>query len=258
MQLFSRVIRRILFVVGFSLIAVGAAATPTMPQAGIEYQVMKRPLPAEGGKKIEVIEFFGYFCPHCNALEPLIAEWVKKQGDNIVFKRIHVNFHGLVPQQKLYFAMEAMGKADEYHMKAFNAYHIDRNRLQTDADVMEFVSKSGLDKQKFTEMYNSVFFMQSKLARATQLADAFQIDGVPSIAIDGRFVTSPVMSVTAVGQTTEEAQNRAVLQVMDFLIGKIQKERSSPTAASPAPVAGASNAAITASSAAAKAGTKKK
>ncbi|MFZ6658447.1 thiol:disulfide interchange protein DsbA/DsbL [Undibacterium sp. TJN19] len=253
MQLFSQVVRRILFIVGLSLIATGAGATPTMPLAGVEYQVLKRPLPAEGGKKIEVIEFFGYFCPHCNALEPLIAEWVKKQGDNIVFKRIHVNFHGLIPQQKLYFAMEAMGKADEYHMKAFNAYHIDHNRLQSDADIMEFVSKSGLDKQKFAEMYNSVFFMQSKLARATQLTDAFQIDGVPSIAIDGRFVTSPVMSVTAVGQTTEEAQNRAVLQVMDFLIGKIQKERSSPATVSSAPAS-----TTHAASSAAKTSTKKK
>lgn len=237
MQFFSQIKRRMFMLAGLSLVAAAVSATPTAPQAGVEYQVLKRPQPVEGGKKIEVIEFFGYFCPHCYALEPLLAEWVKKQGDNISFKRIHVNFHELVPQQKLYFSMEAMGKADEYHMKAFQAFHVNRNRLQTDADIMDFVSKSGLDKQKFTDVYNS-FSINSKLSRATQLASAYQIDGVPSIAIDGRYVTSPVMAVATMSRVTEEVQNRAAIQVLDFMIAKIQKERNTlapaPTAAAPA------------------------
>lgn len=252
MSLLNRIFRCVLLLASMSLMAT-AGASPTMPQAGVEYQVLKRPQPADGGKKIEVIEFFGYFCPHCNALEPLIAEWVKKQGDNIVFKRVHVNFHGLVPQQKLYFTMEAMGKADEYHMKAFNAFHIDRNRLQSDAEVMEFVNKSGLDKQKFSDIYNS-FSIQSKLNRAAQLSDAYQVDGVPFIAVDGRFTTSPVMSVTTIARVTEEEQNRSVLQVLDFLITKIQKERNAPAA----PAAASSTAPASAAAAPAKAPVKKK
>ncbi|MFZ6760140.1 thiol:disulfide interchange protein DsbA/DsbL [Undibacterium sp. Ji50W] len=255
MSVLNRVFRCVLLLAGMSLMAT-AGASPTMPQASVEYQLLKRPQPTETGKKIEVIEFFGYFCPHCNALEPLMAEWVKKQGDNIVFKRVHVNFHGLVPQQKLYFTMEAMGKADEYHMKAFNAFHIDHNRLQSDAEVMEFVNKSGLDKQKFADIYSS-FSIQSKLNRAAQLADAYQADSVPFIAIDGRYTTSPVMSVTRMPRVTEEEQNRSVLQVMDFLITKIQKERNAPAAAAvSAPTAPASASAVAA--APAKAPAKKK
>ncbi|MBI3285807.1 MAG: thiol:disulfide interchange protein DsbA/DsbL [Burkholderiales bacterium] len=222
---------------GLSLVAAAVGATPAMPQNGVEYEVLARPQPAESGKKIEVVEFFAYFCPHCYALEPLMAEWVKKQGDNIVFKRVHVNMHGLVTQQKLHYTLDAMGKLEEFHMKVFNAYHIDRNRLQTDAEVMEFVAKSGLDKQKFQEIYNS-FAIQSKVARAAQMSDAYHVDGVPNIAIDGRYVTSPVMSVRAVGRVSEDAQNRAVLQVMDYLVAKIQKERNVPAAAEPAKAAG--------------------
>lgn len=244
MQFFNQIKRRMFMLAALSLMTAAASASSSAPQPGVEYQVLKRPQPVEGGKKIEVIEFFGYFCPHCYALEPLIAEWVKKQGDNISFKRIHVNFHDLVPQQKLYFTMEAMGKADEYHMKAFTAFHVERNRLQTDADIMEFVSKSGLDKQKFSDIYNS-FSITSKLSRATQLASAYQIDGVPSIAVDGRYVTSPVLAVTAsTTRVTEEIQNRAVIQVLDSLIAKIQKEKNgapaAPTAASASAAASAS------------------
>ncbi|MFZ6680493.1 thiol:disulfide interchange protein DsbA/DsbL [Undibacterium sp. Tian12W] len=256
MQFFSQIKRRVVMLAGLSLVVGAVNASPTAPQPGVEYQVLKRPQPVDSGKKIEVIEFFGYFCPHCYALEPLLAEWVKKQGDNISFKRIHVNFHDLVPQQKLYFTMEAMGKADEYHMKAFNAFHVDHNRLQTDANIMEFVAKSGLDKQKFSDIYNS-FSITSKLSRATQLANAYQIDGVPSIAIDGRFVTSPVLAVSTMTRVTEDIQNHAVIQVLDSLIAKIQKEKSGTSAAAPA-AASASSAASAAASTASKAAAKKK
>ncbi|MBI1772452.1 MAG: thiol:disulfide interchange protein DsbA/DsbL [Burkholderiales bacterium] len=254
MQFFSQIKRRMFMLAALSLVTAVANASSIAPQPGVEYQVLKRPQPVEAGKKIEVIEFFGYFCPHCYALEPLIAEWVKKQGDNISFKRIHVNFHDLVPQQKLYFTMEAMGKADEYHMKAFTAFHVDHNRLQTDADIMEFVSKSGLDKQKFTEIYNSIFFTTSKLSRATQLTNAYQIDGVPSIAVDGRFVTSPVLAVTAsTTRVTEEMQNRAVIQVLDALVAKVQKEKNGASA-----VAASASSTSASASASTKAASKKK
>ncbi|MFZ6774057.1 thiol:disulfide interchange protein DsbA/DsbL [Undibacterium sp. SXout7W] len=225
MRLFSQAVRRMFLVVGLSLLASGVSATPTAPQLGAEYRVLSQPQPTESGKKIEVIEFFGYFCPHCNALEPLIAEWVKKQGDNIVFKRVHVNFRDQIPQQKLYLTLEAMGKIDEFHIKVFNAVHIERNRLANDADVMDFVTKSGLDKQKFTDIYNS-FTIQSKLKRFAQQSEAYQVDGVPMIAIDGRYITSPVQAVATMGRVQEDVQNRAVLQVMDVLIAKIQKEKN--------------------------------
>ena len=224
MRLFSHIVRSVMLL-GLGLLATGAGASPAAPQNGTEYRVLSRPQPTEAGKKIEVIEFFGYFCPHCNALEPQIEAWVKKQGDNISFKRVHVDFHELVTQQKLFFTLEAMGKVDEYQPKVFAAFHVDHNRLQTDDDVMRFVAKSGLDKQKFSEIYNSVFFTQSKLTRAKQLMEAYQIDGVPTIAIDGRYVTSPAQAASSGVRVAEDAPNAPVLQVIDFLVAKAQKEK---------------------------------
>ena len=65
--------------------------TEDQAQNGAEYTTLKTPQPVQAqGKKVEVIEFFMYHCPACYALEPAMLEWVKKQGDNISFRRIHI------------------------------------------------------------------------------------------------------------------------------------------------------------------------
>lgn len=223
-----RFFRQWMIVLGLSVgmfAASSAQAAVGAPEAGVEYRVLNKPQPTEAGKKIEVIEFFAYFCPHCYAFEPHIEEWVKKQGDNIVFKRVHVDFHNLTTQQKLYYTLEALGRASELNIKAFNAYHIERNRLSTDAEVMNFVEKQGLDKQKFLGIYNS-FSMQAKLSRGAQLQSAYGVDGVPTIAIDGRFVTSPSdVAKTVPPRSSEQAQLAETLKVMDWLVAKAQKEK---------------------------------
>jgi thiol:disulfide interchange protein DsbA len=218
------------------LIAASASASSANPENGKEYKILVRPQPAEMGKKVEVIEFFGYFCPHCRAFEPSLADWVKRQGDNILFKRIPVNFHELIAQQKLYYTIEALGKADELHNKVFDAFHVDRNQLRTDADVATFVAKQGLDKQKFFDVYNS-FSIQAKLSRTSQLQEAFQINGVPTIVIDGRYVTSIDDVRKALGLNGPEQVNIAeTLKVMDWLVIKVQKDKHkiepTPTASS--------------------------
>jgi len=232
-----RLFRQLFLILGF--VAAGASASVTAPQIGAEYQVLPRPQPAESGKKVEVIEFFGYFCPHCNILDPVLTEWVKKQGDKIVFKRVHVDFsESTLPQQRLFATLEAMGKLDQLHSKVFYAMHVDRQRLGSDAEVLDFAVKQGLDKQKFLDTYNS-FSVRSKLGRSKQLQEAFNITGVPTFAVEGRYITSP----SIVGQTmgrpvTEPEQNQASLQVLDWLVAKVQKEKAGPAvAAAAAPVA---------------------
>jgi thiol:disulfide interchange protein DsbA len=223
-----RLLRKILLALSLGLIAATASASSTNPENGKEYKVLARPQPAETGKKVEVIEFFGYFCPHCRAFEPYLADWVKKQGDNILFKRIHVNFHDLVTQQKLYYTLDALGKTEELHAKVFEAFHVDRNQLRSDADVAAFVVKNGLDKQKFFEVYNS-FAIMSKLSRTAQLQDAFQIGGVPTIIVDGRYVTSIDDVRKAIGVNGPEQTNIIeTLKVMDSLVTKTQKEKNTP------------------------------
>lgn len=208
-----------------SLMASTAFASPTAPASGAEYLTLAQPQPAQTvGKKVEVIEFFMYHCPACNALEPTLAAWVKKQGDNIVFKRVHMPSQGLNdPEAHLYVTLEAMGKLEEMHPKVFRAVHVERQRLIRDDAIIEWVAKNGVDKAKFLEYWNS-FGVLSKLRRIPQVLTAYKIDSVPTLVIDGRFMTSPsVVGATIKGGNANVAQ--ATMQVADALVAKVQKEK---------------------------------
>ncbi len=242
-----RFLQYVLAVLSLSFIAPGVHATPASPVNGAEYRTLDKPQPTDAGKKIEVIEFFWYSCPHCNAFEPSLSDWVKKQGDNILFKRVPVAFNeSFGPEQRLYYALEAMGKSEEMQKKIFHAIHVDRLALNKDGPITDFIVKQGIDKTKFLELYNS-FSVQTKVRRAVQLQEAFRVDGVPMIAIDGRFVTSPSIVGATMGNQPEPALQSAALQVMDWLVAKVAAERkpavaeakAAPTAAQKDKVKGA-------------------
>lgn len=227
-----RFLQHVVAALSLSLFAFGASATPANPQSGVDYRVLEKAQQTDSGNKVEVTEFFGYFCPHCNSLEPLLVDWVKKQGDRIVFKRVPVAFRDtMIPQQKLYYTLEAMGRVDDLHPKVFQAIHVQRQPLDTDAAITEFMVKQGVDKQKFLDIYNS-FAVQSKVRRAAQLMQAYQVDGVPLLAVDGRFLTSPSIVANSVGNRPEPVLHAATFQVLDWLVAQAAKDKK-PAAAAP-------------------------
>lgn len=209
-----------------SLIASTAFASPTAPTSGVEYITLAQPQPAQiVGKKVEVIEFFMYHCPACNALEPSLAAWVKKQGDNVNFKRVHMPLQGPNdPEAHLYLTLEAMGKLDEMHPKVFRAFHIERQRLNRDDAIIEWVAKNGVDRAKFLEYWNS-FGVLSKLRRTSQVLNAYKVDSVPTLIVDGRYMTSPSVVGAAVKGSTNANVAQSTLQVIDSLVAKVQKEK---------------------------------
>ncbi|MDR6853790.1 disulfide bond formation protein DsbA [Variovorax sp. WS11] len=207
----------------FSLAATSLGLLPLMtpthaqtlgPKAGTDYAVLDKRVPVDApAGKVEVIEFFWYNCPHCNAFEPTLEAWIKKLPPHVAFKRVPVAFQAsFQPQQKLYYALEAMGKVDEYQLKVFNAIHQQRQNLSGEQQIIDWVAANGLDKAKFTEQYKS-FSVASKIQRAKQLQDAYQVAGVPSIGIAGRWYVDGDLA---------KSMERA-LQVTDFLIGEARK-----------------------------------
>ncbi len=201
-------------------------ASPTDPKSGVEYVTLAQPQPVQAtGKKVEVIEFFMYHCPHCNALEPQLEQWVKKQGDNIVFKRVHLPSSGPNdPEAHLRLTLEALGKAEEFQPKVFKAWHVDRLRLNTDAAIIDWASKNGLDRNKFLDAWNS-FGVTTKLRRLPQITSDYKVDSVPTIVIDGKYQTSPALVYNSVKTQNEPALFGATLQVMDALVAKAAKSK---------------------------------
>jgi thiol:disulfide interchange protein DsbA len=224
-----RILKQILASValcGMAFVATTAGATPASPVSGVEYQTLPAPQPTDTGKKIEVIEFFAYWCPHCNAFDPSLSAWVKKQGDNIVFKRVHVPYNeSTQPQQKLYFALEAMGLVEQYQAKVFRAMHVEHNRFTRDEQVFEWIEKNGIDRKKFTDAYNS-FGVQAKLHRADKMMDEYKVDSWPLIIVDGRYQASPHLAGKGLPNASGEAElQNGALQIMDFLVAKAKTEK---------------------------------
>ncbi|MCC2971303.1 thiol:disulfide interchange protein DsbA/DsbL [Massilia sp. IC2-476] len=200
-----------------------ALASPTAPKEGAEYQALPEAQPTDSGRKVEVIEFFAYYCPHCYAFEPLLADWVKKQGDNIVFRRVHVpRGQQVAPQQRLFFTLESLGLLEQYHGKVFNAMHVDRLPLAQDEQVFDWASRAGIDRARFIDTYRS-FGVQAKVRRAQAMMEAYRVTHWPMIAIDGRFLTSPGM-VDEAG-TPGQAALPGTLQVMDQLVARAKADK---------------------------------
>jgi len=186
------------------------------PEEGTEYLALDKRVNGDAPQgKVEVIEFFWYSCPHCNAFEPKLDAWTKRLPGDVVLKRVPVAFRDdFVPQQRLYYTLEALGKVDELHGKVFRAIHVERLALNREPLILDWAAKQGLDKVKFSELYNS-FSVSSKARRATQLQDAFKVQGVPALGIAGRYYTDGTMA---------GSMDRA-LQITDYLIAEARKTR---------------------------------
>jgi thiol:disulfide interchange protein DsbA len=194
-------------------LASGARAQGT-PEEGKQFVKLQSPvatnLPA--GKKIEVIEFFWYGCPHCFSFEPALGPWAKQLPADVYFHPVPIYFLGPVEHQKVFYALEEIGQREAMHSKLFNAIHVQHKPLNTEAEITAFVTANGVDGAKFTEAFKS-FSVNTKVTRGKQLGTAYKLDGVPALCVQGRFHTSPGMA---------GGGDRAV-QVAEFLI---QRSRS--------------------------------
>ena len=196
---------------GLGLVMTGLAHAQGAPKEGTHYVKLSTPAPVtlpSPDKKIEVVEFFWYGCPHCYAFEPTLEVWVKKLAADVSFRQVPVGFmapHQL--HQKLFYALEEMGQLPAMHRKVFNAIHQQNKRLGSESEIIAFANASGVDGAKLAEAMKS-FSVSTKANRAKQLADAYKIDGVPALGINGRFYTSATLA---------GSHERAVA-VADFLI----------------------------------------
>lgn len=197
--------------------AVGAAAAslaaPVLaqggPREGTEYRLVKPVQNTEAPQgKFEVLEFFWYGCPHCNSLEPTLVQWARALPPDVVLKRVHVAF-GDRRHQQLFYTLEAMGKAEEMADKIFRAIHVDRDRLDTPDKMVALLSRYGIDGKQFNDTWAS-FAVRTRMRRGTQLSESYAIDGVPALAVNGRYVTAPSMA----------GSNIAALKVVDYLLAQ--------------------------------------
>jgi protein dithiol oxidoreductase (disulfide-forming) len=167
-----------------------APAVSAQPKAGTDYTELKAVQPVEAKGKVEVVEFFWYRCPHCYSLEPMLDPWAKKLPADVQFRRIPaVLSDNWATDARFFYAFEALGVLDKVHKAFFDAIHRDRLNLSSEPAVTEWLKKNGIDRAKFDDAYKS-FGVQAKVKRAAQLSAAYQLDGVPLLAVQGRYTIS--------------------------------------------------------------------
>ena len=201
-----------------TIFALGAALTVAMPSLAQtvdkDYTLISPAQPTEDAGKIEVLEFFSYGCPHCADFNPLLQAWVAKLPGDVVFRKVPITFGRAAWANiaRLYYALKVTGDLDRLESDIFKAIHNDRINLFEEKSLLEWVAKKGVDQKKFAEAFNS-FGVMSQVKRGDQMAQAYKIQGVPALAVDGKFLVG--------GKDFNEQLANA-----DKLIAKARSEKS--------------------------------
>lgn len=179
--------------------SLGLLAAPALRAQRVEpvelqdYVRLERPvavrLPA--GQKLELIEFFWYGCPHCNAMEPVLAPWVQRLPPDVRFRLVPVGFtRNHVAGQRLFFALQAAGLVERLHARVYEHLHETEGRLDSEWQMRSFVARHGGDVERFAAALQAPELTQ-RVQQANALVDAFGVEGVPTFGVHGRFTTSP-------------------------------------------------------------------
>lgn len=201
-----------------ALLTLAGLGFPALAEGPSEkgYELVSPPQPTETKGKVEVIEFFHYGCPHCKAFDPLLEMWVKKLPADVAFHRVPITWGSpmLSGLAKLHLALDASGDLARLHGQVFDAVQTDKLPLNTEAGAIDWVSKKGGDGKKFAEAYRS-FNVQVRLQHIEQVGRDYKIQGVPTLAVDGKYFTSGSIAGT----------HEAALKIADQLIVKARAEQ---------------------------------
>lgn len=186
------------------------AASPANFKAGEHYIELTAPAPTQDPNKVEVAELFWYGCGHCFQFEPVLDEWKQGLADDVSFREVPALFGGTWnTHAQLFYTVQSLGKLEETHKAIFNAIHIEKQRLASEAEMIEFLEPYGITKEQFEKAWSS-FGVRSKLSEAGRLAKAYRATGVPTLIVNGKYRIEGGM----VGGFDN------MLEVADFLIAR--------------------------------------
>lgn len=205
--------KKLFFIIAV-LLACGVAQADEFKE-GVNYKTIEQQ-PTSSGDKIEVLEFFWFGCPHCYAFEPSIEAWLKNKPANVEFIRVPAVFRpSWTLHARLYYALEIMGQDKRLVPVVFEYLNKQRRKLDSIDQILNFVSKHGIDRSEFLDTMNS-FAVESRIRKAQQLQQDYAIEGVPTIAVNGKYVVTGTMA----------GSHEKMIQVMDYLIQKESKKEA--------------------------------
>jgi len=198
-----------------ALLALACATARAQPVAGREYQVLNPAHPVSSGARIEVIEFFYYGCPICYETQPHLSRWLQRGGADVFLWRVPVvSSEGWEPFARTFYTLDALGVLARLHWPVYDNHHFDGKRLNEEKNVADWVASNGVDRARFEQIWNSPE-IKAKVDTAHKMQEAYDVHGVPTFVVDGKYATSARMA----GGVKE------MISVLDYLVGRVRDER---------------------------------
>lgn len=205
----KKIITAALFV-GATLLPLSGYSMPEAFIAGVHYKSTASLLATRSEEKIEVVEMFSYACPHCFSLDPLVEEWKKTLPENVEFIAVPAIFRdSWLELAKLFYTAEATGDLATLHPLIFNAIHVEKRRMVTEDDMLDFVADQGIDREEFAKMMDS-FSVKGKVKKALMMSQLSGITGVPAMIVNGKYISTGPMA----------GGHPNLLKAVDFLVQK--------------------------------------
>ncbi len=208
--------RGLLLALSLSPLACGAQATGNYTE-GKEYKKVRTVVAPADLKKVTVEEFFWYGCPHCFHADPIIDAWKAKKSADADFQRIPNTLGSPTGElhMRAFYIAESLGVSDKIHKPLFAAIHEKHQPMNTLEQVRALFEKEAGVTPADYDRNTSSFMVDSRMRRAQQLAMSYGITSVPTLVVGGKYTTSATLA-----GSPEKA-----MQVVDFLVEKIKKER---------------------------------
>lgn len=202
------------FIACLSVLAASGALAQSATLKG-QYAQLSPPRPVATGQRIEVIEFFYYGCPVCYELQPHMSRWLTIAPEYVAIRRVPVlSAEGWEPFARLYYSLEAMGQLARLHWPVYDNFHFDGIPLNQVKEMLEWIARNGIDRDKFTLVYNSPE-TEKKLQEVRAMMKAYDIRAVPTVVVDGKYLSSARMA----GSTKQ------LMAVVDQLVRQARRER---------------------------------
>jgi thiol:disulfide interchange protein DsbA len=193
------------------------AQGPIEAREGVDYTMVLHPQPTDAPGKILVLDFFWYGCPHCYAFLRDLEAWRLRQASDVLYRHLPVDFGDprREPHTKIFCALQVLNRADDLHVKVFEAFHERHLRLLERDEIADFMAGNGIARDKWLAAYDS-FTVAGLVSRARLTYQAYAIDGTPTLAVDGRFLTSPSI--------VQSHSSAGALAALDSLVERARRE----------------------------------
>jgi thiol:disulfide interchange protein DsbA len=177
---------------------------------GVHFEILKNPSAVRDSNKIEVVEVFWFGCNHCYALESYLTAWKRDLSSDVDFWKSHATWNEVLKiHARMFYTARALGVEKQLVPAAFNTIQTEGRRLTGNSELEYYFVGFGVEREKYKSVSSS-FGVNNALKQADQRMKQWNITGVPTLIVNGKYKVSASRNIGTDG----------LLDVVNFLIEK--------------------------------------